>query len=123
MRKVRASICKLNKRKSPWRVRWKSRKSENHETQWFSNKADAEAYRKQIELFENGYSDVSENTDLQEIRETQLLLKQTENECAKEKSIQFAVDWFIKNYQGDEDIHSIEHYYREYEKVRVPAKA
>jgi integrase len=122
MKRVKVSICKIKKRKSPYRIRWKSRKSDKYKTQWFSNRAEADEFRKEIEHYENGFSDVSENTDLQEIRESQLQLKQTDNKCANGKSIEFAVNWFIKNYQGDEDIHSIEHYYREYEKVRVSAK-
>lgn len=122
MKRVKVSICKIKKRKSPYRVRWKSRKSDKYKTQWFSNRTEADEFRKEIEHYENGFSDVSENTDLQEIRESQLLLKQTDNERANGKSIEFAVSWFIKNYQGDEDIHSIEHYYKEYEKVRVSAK-
>jgi integrase len=122
MKRVKVSICKIKKRKSPYRIRWKSRKSDKYKTQWFSNRTEAEEFRKEIEHYENGFSDVSENTDLQEIRESQLLLKQTDNECANGKSIKFAINWFIKNYQGDEDIHSIEYYYKEYEKVRVSAK-
>ena len=106
MKRVKVSICKIKKRKSPYRVRWKSRKSDKYKTQWFSNRSEADEFRKEIEHYENGFSDVSENTDLQEIRESQLLLKQTDNECANGKSIEFAVNWFIKNYQGDEDIHS-----------------
>ena len=122
MRQVRASICKFDNRKSPYRVRWKPRISDKYVTQWFSSRAQAEAFKKQTEVYENGFSDLSENANLQEIRESQLLLKQTNNECAKGKSIQFAVNWFIKNYQGDENIHPIKHYYREYEKIRASAK-
>ena len=99
MRKVRASICKFKGRKSPYRLRWKPRISDKHETKWFSSRTDAEKKKKDVELYENGFSDVSENTDLQEIRESQLLLKQTDNGCANGKSIEFAVNWFIKNYQ------------------------
>jgi integrase len=122
MRQVRANIYKFQNRKSPYRVRWKPRISDKYTTRWFSSRAKAEAFKKEIEIFENGYSDLSENTDLQEIRESQLILKQTDNECASGKSIQFAVNWFIKNYQGDEDVHPIKHYYREYEKIRTSAK-
>jgi integrase len=122
MRQVRASICKFKNRKSPYRVRWKPRISDKYVTQWFSNRTQAEAFKKQTEIYENGFSDLSENANLQEIRESQLLLKQTDNNCAKGKSVQFAVSWFIKNYQGDEDLHPIKHYYRVYEKIRASAK-
>jgi integrase len=121
MKRVKVSICKIKKRKSPYRIRWKSRKSDKYKTQWFSNRTEADKFRKEIEHYENGFSDVSENTDLQEIRESQLLLKQTDNECANGKSIEFAVNWFIKNYQGDEEIHPLKVYYKKYQEVRVSA--
>ena len=121
MKRVKVSICKIKKRKSPYRVRWKSRKSDRYKTQWFSNRTEADEFRKEIEHYENGFSDVSENTDLQEIRESQLLLKQTDNERANGKSIEFAVSWFIKNYQGDEEIHPLKVYYKKYQEVRVSA--
>jgi integrase len=121
MRQVRANICKFKNRKSPYRVRWKPRISDKHKTQWFSNRTQAEAFKKQTEIYENGFSDLSENANLQEIRESQLLLKQTDNKCANGKSIEFAVNWFIKNYQGDEEIHPLKVYYEKYQEVRVSA--
>ena len=122
MRQIRASICKFDNRKSPYRVRWKPRISGKYATQWFSSRAQAEKFKKETEQYENGFSDLAEASDLQEIRESQLLLKHSKNECAREKSIRFAVNWFEQNYQGDDEIHPIKFYFKKYEKIRASAK-
>jgi integrase len=118
MRKVRASICKFEGRKSPYRVRYKPRNSEKDLTEWKETKKEANQRKKEIEEYENGNSDLSQELGFQEIREAQIKLKHTQNDRAKGKSILYAVDWFLENFQGGDEILELKAYFKEYQKIK-----
>lgn len=118
MRQVRASICKFEGRKSPYRVRWKPSNAKKYKTEWKETKKEANQRKKEIEEYENGNRDLSKELDFQEIREAQLKLKHTQNDRAKGKSISYAVDWFLENFQGGDEILELKAYYKEYQKIK-----
>ncbi len=118
MRQVRASICKFEKRKSPYRVRWKPSNAKNYKTEWKGTKKEANQRKQEIEEYENGNRDLSKELDFQEIREAQIKLKHTLNERAKGKSISYAVDWFLENFQGGDEILELKSYFKEYIKLK-----
>lgn len=119
MRIIHVGLNLLKGRNKPWRLRWKPRNSEKPKTEWHLSKSDALGRKKEIEEFENGNRDLAVDFDYQEIRENQFKLKQTDNYRAKDKSITFAVDWFLENYQGGDEIHEIKFYYKEYQKIKA----
>ena len=118
MRQVRASICKFEGRKSPYRVRWKPSNAKNYKTEWKGTKKEANQRKQEIEEYENGNRDLSKELDFQEIREAQIKLKHTLNERAKGKSISYAVDWFLENFQGGDEILELKSYFKEYIKLK-----
>jgi hypothetical protein len=120
MRNVHVGVCKLKNRKNPWRLRWKPRNAKNYITEFCPTKAKATQRKEEIEEFENGNSDLAKRIDYQEIREIQLKLGQTENEKARSKSISFAVDFFLENYQGGDELLETKEYYKQYKKIKLP---
>ncbi|MDA8806003.1 hypothetical protein N9N55_02145 [Opitutales bacterium] len=122
MQDVHIGLIELKGRKKPWRLRWKPRNAKKRKCEFHFTKADANKRRREIEEFENGNRDLSKKIDYQEIREIKLKLKQTENSKAKGKSMSFAIDWFLENYQGGDEIHPIKFYFKKYEKIRASAK-
>jgi integrase len=120
MRTVHVGLCKLKDRKNPWRVRWKPRNSKKYTTEFYPTKQKATQRKFEIEEFENGNRDLSKSIDYEEIREIKLKLNQTENEKANGKSLGFAVDWFLENYQGGDELLETKEYYKEYKKIKLP---
>lgn len=120
MRNVHVGLCKLKNRKNPWRLRWKPRNAKNYITEFCPTKAKATQRKEEIEEFENGNSDLAKRIDYQEIREIQLKLGQTENDKARGKSISFAVDFFLENYQGGDELLETKEYYKQYKKIKLP---
>ena len=118
MQDVHIGLIELKGRKKPWRLRWKPRNAKKRKCEFHFTKADANKRRREIEEFENGNRDLSKKIDYQEIREIKLKLKQTENSKAKGKSMSFAIDWFLENYQGGDELLELKIYYSEYRKIK-----
>jgi len=118
MRNVHIGLSQIKGRKKPWRLRWKPRNAKDRTCEFHFTKAEAIQRKKEIEDFENGHRDLSSEIDFQEIREIKLKLKQTENSKAKGKSMSFAIDWFLENYQGGDELLELKIYYKEYRKIK-----
>ena len=118
MRNVHVGLSQIKGRKKPWRLRWKPRNAKGRTCEFHFTKAEALRRKKEIEDFENGHRDLSSEIDYQEIREIKLKLKQTDNSKAKGKSVSFAIEWFLENYQGGDELQELKFYYKEYIKIK-----
>lgn len=121
MKIVKVGLTRIKGKKSPWRLRWKPRNGDKYTAEFKGSKAEALRRKAEIEDFENGNSDLSKDLGFEEIRDIKLSLTQTDNPTAQGKSIAFAVNWFLKNYQGDEEIQTLKHYYRQYHQIKSKA--
>ena len=118
---VKVGLNRIKGKKSQWRLRWKPRNGDKYITEFKGTKAEALRRKAEIEDFENGNSDLSKDLGFEEIRNIKLSLSQTDNPTAQGKSIAFAVKWFLKNYQGDEEIQTLKYYYRQYYQIKSKA--